>query len=184
MVVANMNRKSQPKETTTVPSSSNDSSLRSPELSGQAATAQGIIEKTFNVFCGHEPAMDQVRFAEFCESSKRIPATGAHLIFTAVVRDREKGMELDEFKQALTLLLEPGCSSHRKQAESKDGKRPRDHIQAACPEAESSPTFCWNSAEFRNCIYEEEEESCLTKQSRAAGKKKTRTIRWSPVPLE
>lgn len=64
-----------------------------------------IIAQTFDVFCGPEQTMDTLGFAKFCESSKRVVASDANIIFSAVVHDAHYGMDLTEFKAALGLLV-------------------------------------------------------------------------------
>merc|ERR1711924_185961 len=116
--------------------------------------------------------MDELRFARFCESSKRLPASDANFVFAAVVNNVQKGMELKEFKQALTLLVNSDNISRSQQGESKE--REPLHGHACTPRAvlESSPTFQW-SPDLSDSVFEGED--CLAKQSRTPAKKRTRT---------
>jgi len=89
-------------------------------LSSCTTHPKEIIEDTFNVFCGEQQTMDVVGFAAFCECSKRVLAADAKIIFSAVVQDMHTGMELSEFKDALSLLVDFGKGSGRYKDEDRE----------------------------------------------------------------
>jgi len=95
-----------------------------------ASRPREIIEQTFNVFCNHCVSMDIVSFVKFCGSCKRVCESDASAIFFAVVRNVHDGMDLDEFKDALSLLVnvQKGNSADRKTQGGKSSKvgRPAD----------------------------------------------------------
>lgn len=73
-----------------------------------ATAHREVIEHTFDVFCGQCATMDVAGFVKFCASSKRVSEADANIIFFAVVRNVNQGMNFSEFKDALSLLLNVG----------------------------------------------------------------------------
>lgn len=94
------------------------------DSAADASRPREIIEQTFVVFCDHCVSMDIVSFVKFCGSCKRVCESDASAIFFAVVRNVHNGMDLDEFKDALSLLVnaQKGNSADRKIADDKSSK--------------------------------------------------------------
>lgn len=93
-----------------------------PNSTSSATHPKEIIEQTFGVFCGAHDTMNEAGFAKFCQSSKSVPAADARAIYCAVVPNVHSGMDLNEFKAALGLLVNDGrtCCSRT------DGELPAD----------------------------------------------------------
>lgn len=170
------------------------------------ARPKEIIEQTFNVFCGPQRTMDEVGFAKFCESSKRVLAADADAIFSAVVQNVHNGMELSEFKDALTLLVDFGNRSQNRPGTERKPLSEKNFMaspKAVKPVRKSSsgprrstaqkhkrpqqcdakldarPTFRWSPLDIGDSI--DENDDYPNKQESPYG---VRTIRWCPAELE
>jgi hypothetical protein len=170
------------------------------------ARPKEIIERTFDVFCGLQQTMDIVGFAKFCASSKRVLASEADDIFSAVVQNAHRGMELSEFKDALTLLVDVGSKvqshpgterkplserNHRASPKAvkparkslagqrkSTGQKPEGshHCDA---KSEARPIFRWSPLDIGDSI--DENNDCRLQQEPLS---QSRTIRWCPAELE
>mmetsp|Transcript_58723 Transcript_58723/g.102776 ORF Transcript_58723/g.102776 Transcript_58723/m.102776 type:complete len:159 (-) Transcript_58723:144-620(-) len=143
--------------------------------------ADEVIATTFNVFCGPHTAMDEVHFEKFCRSSgrvhKRSSSTAAKDIFVSVVENSAIGMNLSEFKTALSILVE---------GDTKLGtpkRRPARNI---------SRTWRWRP-EFLSEVQEsgtEDNSKNVGMQSEGLSKHPkcsspaTRTLRWRPADFD
>lgn len=162
--------------------------------------------RTFNVFCGPQRTMDEVGFAKFCESSKRGLASDADAIFSAVVQNAHNGMELSEFKAALTLLVDfgnrgqnhPGTErkplSENNFRASPRAVKPARKIsvgprrstaqkhkrpQHCDAKSEARSTFRWSPLDIGDSI-DQNDDYPNTQDSSS----QTRAIRWCPAELE
>jgi len=139
-----------------------------------------IIEQTFNVFCGPQQIMDKTGFAKFCESSKKVAASDAMIIFSAVVQNVHSGMDLSEFKAALGVLVNFG-----KEISAKRGQG-----LTSAPRADRRPSLseCFEAPEV---IKPARQESTRRKSLENHGQnttvglkpKTSSTFRWSPLDI-
>jgi len=88
-------------------------------LTGKGQRHNDLIEQGFKVFCGAQPLMDKGGFATFCRSTHLVNESGLvdrdfDLIFDKIVAVGQMGMDLPQFRAALTHLLQSdttfGCA--------------------------------------------------------------------------
>jgi hypothetical protein len=161
---------------------------------GRPLQPKEIIEHTFNVFCGHQQTMDEVGFAKFCESSKRVIASDASIIFTNVVQNVHNGMDLNEFKAALGLLVNFSKTGGNRTPVEKIANgairpaRPssRGKVRVSTSGAEpkiTASTFRWSPLAIVESV-EDIKESRLETVERQKARKASRTIRWCPAEVD
>lgn len=146
-----------------------------------ATRPKEIIEHTFNVFCGAQKTMDEVGFAKFCESSKRVLASDARNIFCAVVQNVHNGMDLSEFKDALTLLVKFGKNSANQQGMDRKASSDNQSPKAVKPAGRRSTVRRSTLQSRRNRI--ESDSSNSSDKDSSTSSESPSTFRWSPLDI-
>jgi hypothetical protein len=148
--------------------------------------------------------MDEVGFARFCESCKKVPALDASIVFSTVVQNvNNSGMSLTEFKAALALLVSFGKQSmEAKCAIEKPAETPiRSGVVATASrpnqKVSSRRVLCESNRKESENDFEKpastlrwsplavsEMEDSLPRSTRRSVRRRSRTIRWCPADVE
>merc|ERR1740121_238029 len=89
---------------------SSSSKVPAVDLTGKGRGQRHLVEQSFKVFCGAHHQMDKSGFVTFCRSTHLVAESGFvdrdfDLIFDKVVPGGHTGMDLAQFRAALSLLL-------------------------------------------------------------------------------
>jgi len=141
-----------------------------------------LIEHAFNIFGEQQETMCEVGFAKFCKCTHKIQGPTTSAIFSSVVQDKAKGMNLNEFKTALGLLVSSGehCTNS-KAAAKKILKSSAQGSGRVLPESRRAQKENLPAAASATNQIEERLPSSATRQS---ARKLSRTIRWCPADLD